>query len=226
MKWRTDGEETTYREVEFYQFNRSPVFVVLWTVAVALSAAVLSPLILLSRASGVLFKASSELLSVVPSFPGFAVRYAFYRLTLASCGKNVLFDFGTVLYSREIRIGSNVTFGLGNLIQHCHFGNNVLVSDGCRFVGGTEKHNFSRTDISINRQGGRIRYIHVGDDCWIDCGSIVMANVGTGTVVQAGSVVTQDLPEYSICRGNPAKVVDRRSSDYRANNHGRGSSAG
>jgi len=54
--------------------------------------------------------------------------------------------------------------------------------------------------------------IVVSDDVWIGYGSTVMSGVtiGQGAVVAAGSVVTRDVPPYSIVGGVPAKVIKYR----------------
>jgi acetyltransferase-like isoleucine patch superfamily enzyme len=57
--------------------------------------------------------------------------------------------------------------------------------------------------------------IIVEDDVWIGYGSIILSGVtiGKGSVVGAGSVVTKDIPPYSIVGGNPAKVIKYRFSE-------------
>lgn len=54
--------------------------------------------------------------------------------------------------------------------------------------------------------------IVVGDDVWIGYGAIIMSGVhiGQGAVIGAGSIVTNDLPPYSIAAGIPAKVIRYR----------------
>lgn len=51
--------------------------------------------------------------------------------------------------------------------------------------------------------------ITIGDDVWL--GSNVVVNpgvtIGPGTVVGSGSVVTKDLPAWSLCVGNPCRVL-------------------
>lgn len=55
----------------------------------------------------------------------------------------------------------------------------------------------------------------VGHDVWIGWDALVMPGVqiGSGAIVAARSVVTQDVPPYAIVAGNPAKVVRRRFDD-------------
>ncbi len=55
----------------------------------------------------------------------------------------------------------------------------------------------------------------IGNDVWLGFRSIVVngVKIGDGTIVGAGSIVTKDLPPYSIAVGSPAKVIKRRFSD-------------
>jgi len=51
--------------------------------------------------------------------------------------------------------------------------------------------------------------IRIGSGVWIGGGAIVLPGVtiGDGCVIGAGSVVTRDLPPFSLAVGNPARVV-------------------
>ncbi|MGX5173687.1 CatB-related O-acetyltransferase [Aliikangiella sp. IMCC44653] len=52
----------------------------------------------------------------------------------------------------------------------------------------------------------------IGSDVWIGERVIIKSGVkiGTGSVIGMGSVVTKDVPPYSICAGNPAKLIRMR----------------
>jgi len=215
MKYKEEPRIGEYVDVAYYQYNQGPLFKSLWKTLTLLCVPFLLPLILAAKASDFVFKACSEFLSLVPSPFGFIMRYAFYKFTLDSCGENVLIDFGTVFYYPKITIGNNVTFGIGNIVQHCDFGSNVLVSDSCRFIGGIKKHTYDRTDIPIVYQGGKIKAIRVESDTWIDSNAIVMENIGHGSVIMAGSVITKVVEPYSICSGNPARVIGKRKQNLR-----------
>jgi acetyltransferase-like isoleucine patch superfamily enzyme len=54
--------------------------------------------------------------------------------------------------------------------------------------------------------------IEIGEDCWLGLNVVVMRGVtiGRGCVVGANSVVTRDLPPYSVAAGAPARVIDQR----------------
>jgi len=57
--------------------------------------------------------------------------------------------------------------------------------------------------------------VHIGHDVWIGHGAIVLPgrNIGTGAVVAAGTIVTRDVPAYTIVAGNPARPIKRRFSE-------------
>ncbi|WP_437614239.1 CatB-related O-acetyltransferase [Erwinia sp. V71] len=52
----------------------------------------------------------------------------------------------------------------------------------------------------------------VGNDVWIGYDAMIMAgvNIGNGAIVAARSVVTRDVPAYSVVGGNPAQVIKMR----------------
>lgn len=52
----------------------------------------------------------------------------------------------------------------------------------------------------------------IGNDAWIGQGVTILSgvNIGDGAVVAARSVVTKDVPAYSIVAGNPARLIRHR----------------
>ena len=55
----------------------------------------------------------------------------------------------------------------------------------------------------------------VGNDCWIGQNVTILpgVHIGNGVIVGANSVVTKDLPSYSICAGNPCVIKKMRFDD-------------
>ncbi len=110
-------------------------------------------------------------------------------------------------------IGANSNLGDYNFVGASGgvtIGENVLIGQKVSFH--SENHNFSRTDVPIKAQGTTRAGIVVEDDCWLGAGVIILSGVhiGHGSVVAAGSVVTKDVPPYSVVAGVPARIVKRR----------------
>lgn len=58
-----------------------------------------------------------------------------------------------------------------------------------------------------------------GDGAWIGAGAIVLSGVTIGkyAVIGAGSVVTRDIPDYTVAVGNPCRAlrkIDERNKEY------------
>jgi len=210
MKIWGEVRNDRYTEVDYVQFAQPKSIKLLWKVGGIICLPIVYTLVLLAKASEYIFRTISELLSLLPFALGVIVRYEFYRRILCSCGENVIIGFGTVFYYRDISIGNNVLIGMYNTIHYCDFGNDVLTAEGCRFLSGSKYHNFDRVDIPMNRQGGQLKRIRIGDDTWIGANSVVMESVGEGCVIGAGAVVTKEVEPYSICVGNPARVIRKR----------------
>lgn len=113
-------------------------------------------------------------------------------------------------YGTNVRLGSNV-----QLNHNCTIIDTCLVSIGSRTQVGPNVSFYSAThplDPQL-RNGTRgpetSKEIHVGEDCWIGGGSIVLPGVriGRGSTVGAGSVVTKDVPPFHVVAGNPARII-------------------
>lgn len=77
------------------------------------------------------------------------------------------------------------------------------------FGGGWEK--VTPKDEELPFKGDTV----VGNDVWIGYESVIMPGVtiGDGAVIAAKSVVTKDVPPYTIFGGNPAQVIKQRFDD-------------
>jgi len=51
--------------------------------------------------------------------------------------------------------------------------------------------------------------IHIGKNCWIGAGTLILPGVtiGDNTVIGAGSVVTKDIPSSVVAVGNPCRAM-------------------
>ncbi len=68
------------------------------------------------------------------------------------------------------------------------------------------------TEVQSRREGIEYaRPVTIGDDCWVGGNVTIMPGVtiGKGCTIGAGSVVTRDVPDFSVAMGSPARVVKR-----------------
>ncbi|MFX1494060.1 MAG: acyltransferase [Promethearchaeota archaeon] len=101
-------------------------------------------------------------------------------------------------------------FGKGKLIigDNFHSGEEVMVI--------TSIHNYDKgTTIPYDRIN-IIKDIIIEDNVWIGSRVIILGGVkiGEGAIIQAGSVVTKDIPKYAIAGGQPAEVFKYRDIDH------------
>ena len=97
---------------------------------------------------------------------------------------------------------------MGNtIIGPVMIGNNVILAQNV--VISALNHKFEDVLMTINQQGVKTDQIIIEDNVWIGANSSVLAGVHIGehVVVGAGSVVTKDIPPFSVVVGNPARIL-------------------
>lgn len=94
------------------------------------------------------------------------------------------------------------------------------ISYGVKFVidDGSHTYNKVSTYPFKGNEIGEKRGISVGNDVWIGLNAVILygVTIGNGATVAAGSVVTKDVPSYSVVGGVPAKVISRKCTDEEA----------
>lgn len=111
----------------------------------------------------------------------------------------------------EVGNGSNIgPYSYIGCSGFINIGDNVMISPRVSIYA--ENHNFADPDSPMKGQGVTRGKVNIEDDCWIASHVVILADVtiGRGSVVAAGSVVTKDVPRYSIVAGVPARVVATR----------------
>jgi acetyltransferase-like isoleucine patch superfamily enzyme len=134
-------------------------------------------------------------------------------------GDGVLFEPGVWITGDEparIRIGEgtflnrNVMVAAVELVEigaHCMFANGCFVTDG--------NHRFDDPEMPVPWQGFSTKGpTRVGDNVWCGANVVITSGVTVGErcVIGSNSVVTQDLPPFSIAAGVPARVL--RTIEY------------
>ncbi|WP_339722075.1 acyltransferase [uncultured Paraglaciecola sp.] len=152
----------------------------------------------------------SQLLSLMPGKLGVYLRAGFYRFVLTHCSPDAVVSFLVLFSQADTEIAEGVYLGAQCNIGRCSIGKNTLLGSGVNVMSGKGQHNFDDLEQPIKDQGGHFEKISIGENCWLGNGAMIMANIGDGCIVGAGSVVINDMPAQSIIAGNPAKVIKSR----------------
>lgn len=113
----------------------------------------------------------------------------------------------------SIHIGPKVSVGSFCFLRGSgglEIGENSLLSQGVQII--TANHVFKDQSVPIKFQGARYGKVNIGEDVWLGTNVVVLADVsiGDGSVIGAGSIVTKDIPKYSVAVGAPARVISKR----------------
>lgn len=122
--------------------------------------------------------------------------------------------FALKLYDKDpvLEIGTGCSLGHFNhvaAVKKVVLGKYVLTADNVYISDNF--HEFKDINIPIMHQPVKFKAaVHIGDGSWIgENACIIGANIGRNCVIGANSVVTKDIPDYSVAVGAPADVTSR-----------------
>ncbi|ORY69725.1 galactoside O-acetyltransferase [Pseudomassariella vexata] len=122
------------------------------------------------------------------------------------CDAPIKMDYGhnVVRFGDNVYVNSNSTW-----VDTCTIsvGARTLIGPNCSFFSGTHPTDPKIRNGTNGPENGAP--ITIGEDCWFGGSVIVLPGVtiGAGATVGAGSVVTKDVPPYTVVVGNPARVL-------------------
>jgi acetyltransferase-like isoleucine patch superfamily enzyme len=120
------------------------------------------------------------------------------------------------LTSPVVTIGDRCLIGKGSGIVG-HF--SIVIGDdvwtGHHVYITDQNHGYTDVSKPISQQSQPERPVSIGNGSWLGHGSIVLPGVTIGehVVVGANSVVTRDIPSYSVAVGSPARVIRRYDAE-------------
>lgn len=122
---------------------------------------------------------------------------------------------GLTIVSRQTILGDDVNFnGMriysgGDVI----IGNNFHSGKGCEII--TQTHNYEGKALPYD-DTYISKTVIIGHNVWLGNNVLILpgVSIGDGAIIQAGSVVTSDIPALAIAGGHPAKVFNYRNKEH------------
>ncbi|MBV9817666.1 MAG: acyltransferase [Solirubrobacterales bacterium] len=129
-------------------------------------------------------------------------------------GEGTLFEPGVWITAPDrarVRIGAGTFLNLGVTVASLHL---VEIGDHCMFANGCfitdADHRVDDPELPITWQGFRSKGpTRVADNVWCGANVVVTSGVTVGErcVIGANSVITADVPAFSVAAGAPARVL-------------------
>jgi acetyltransferase-like isoleucine patch superfamily enzyme len=94
---------------------------------------------------------------------------------------------------------------------NCSIGERTQIGSNVQILSGRRQHGRDEYGRLQGSEHGTFERISVGSDCWIGAAAVIMADIGDGTTVGAGSIVSRPIPGNSVAVGNPARVIKSAS---------------
>jgi acetyltransferase-like isoleucine patch superfamily enzyme len=166
---------------------------------------------------------------------GRGTRVSWHKIRVGS-GNRLIIGNETIFNGRvsfeadggQVRVGDRCYVGNSGLICHSSIliGNDVIVSWGCTVVdhnshsiGWSGRKNDVREWAEGRKDWASVKRapVVIEDRVWIGFNVSILKGVriGEGSVIGAASVVTKDVPPYSVVGGNPARVIRPLLDDER-----------
>lgn len=142
---------------------------------------------------------------------------------LKRCGESVSIGYNANITPENVSLGNRVSLGNNITILSTRanviIGNNVMTGPNVTIISGDHRTDIlGRTMISVKdseKLPQNDQDVIVHDDVWIGANVTILKGVeiGQGSIVAAGAVLTKSVPEYSVVGGVPAKVIKKRFSE-------------
>ena len=161
---------------------------------------------------------------------------AFEPSQLAACGEGCVFEAGVLIFHPEnVELGRNVYVGHHAILKGYYknrlrigvetwigqqvfmhsaggleIGARVGIGPGVRII--TSNHREAGREVPVLFSPVEFAPVVIGEDSDLGVGCVVLPGVtiGRGAVIGAGAVVNEDIPEYAVAAGVPARVLRLR----------------
>lgn len=150
------------------------------------------------------FVSFGQFLALFPGIIGSYLRAAYYWALLERCSWEIHVGFGSYFSQRGAELGTHVSMGGYCIIGTASIGDGVMIASRVSIPSGKRQH---IDESGRLHSGTTLDRVIISKNCWIGEGAIILANVGEGCIVSAGTVVTRHMPDHHLIVGNPAKSI-------------------
>ncbi len=155
------------------------------------------------------FNVCAHFVALLPGLPGAFLRRAFYTQTLDCCAAHCHIGFGSIFSHRSARVSEYVYIGNYALIGSSELGPRALIGSRVSIISGPSLHELDDRGGWTPYSAERLEMVKIGADCWIGETAVISADIGEGSMVGAGAVVSTAIRGGIVVAGNPARFVRR-----------------
>jgi acetyltransferase-like isoleucine patch superfamily enzyme len=163
--------------------------------------------IIFSKNTEVIFQICTHIIALLPGLPGAFLRRGFYSLTLDECSSHCHIGFGSIFSHRSTTVEKHVYIGSYSIIGSAHLGEHCLIGSRVSILSGKALHVLGDDGMWTPYSAERLSQVTLAKNVWVGEGAIIIADIGEGSMVGAGSVITTDIKPHIIVTGNPARFV-------------------
>lgn len=150
----------------------------------------------------------------IPGLLGMLIRWGVYRLLFKEL-KSFCTIYPGVYFTHTygIKVGRSFSPNTGALMDGrggIEIGDYVMIGPYTVIV--SSNHAFKQVAAPMSTLDHNMAPVVIGNDVWIGAHAVITAGtrIGNGAVVSAGAVVTQNVDDYQIVGGVPARVIGSR----------------
>ena len=155
----------------------------------------------------IIFNTCGHIVAMLPGLPGAFIRRGFYTLTLESCSKHCHIGFGTIFAHRQATVAKHVYVGSYALFGSVALEEHVLLGSRVSVLSGHALHVLEDSGRWSPYEPERLERVRIGANSWVGEAAVIVAEVGRGSMIGAGSVVTTAVRDSVVVAGNPARFV-------------------